>query len=295
MVVAAVAAFASTGNAGILSASRYPLAMARDRLVPGGLGKVGRLGTPVPAILLTSSVMAACILLLDVEAIAKLASAFQLVVFQLLNLAVIVMRESGIRGYHPGYKSPFYPWMQIAGILVPVWLIVEMGWIPVGFTTGVGVLGFLWYRFYARSRTVRDGAVYHVFERLGRRRYDGLDREMLHVFQEKGLRTGGVLEEMVARSMVLDLSEKTSFGDVVDVVSGVLARRTGADEAVLSREFVEVTRKGGAAFFRGVGVPHVTVPGVERPELVLVRAPTGIDVTDWVDASYVTSGSSRSW
>src|SRR5690606_17761212 len=36
IVIAAMAAFASTGNAGILSASRYPLAMARDRLVwPG--------------------------------------------------------------------------------------------------------------------------------------------------------------------------------------------------------------------------------------------------------------------
>lgn len=33
VVVAAVAAFASTGNAGIMSASRYPLAMARDQLI----------------------------------------------------------------------------------------------------------------------------------------------------------------------------------------------------------------------------------------------------------------------
>ncbi|MDX1567849.1 MAG: amino acid permease, partial [Longimicrobiales bacterium] len=289
MVIAAVAAFASTGNAGILSASRYPLAMARDRLVPGGLGKVGKLGTPVPAILITSSVMAACILLLDVEAIAKLASAFQLVVFQLLCLAVVVMRESGIRGYHPGYRSPLYPWMQIAGIVVPVWLIIEMGWMAVAFTTGVAIVGVVWYWLYARGRTARDGAIYHVFERLGRRRYEGLDREMLHVFQEKGLRTGGVYEEMVARSMVLDLQEKRGFGEVVDVVSGILARRTGADDGMLNRGFLEVTRRGGAAFFRGAGVPHVTVEGVESPELVLVRSRTGIDVTEWVDPGYVST------
>src|SRR5699024_1063892 len=36
VVIAAVAAFASTGNAGILSASRYPFAMGRDKL------KIGR-------------------------------------------------------------------------------------------------------------------------------------------------------------------------------------------------------------------------------------------------------------
>jgi len=33
IVVAAIAAFASTGNAGIMSASRYPYAMAKDKLV----------------------------------------------------------------------------------------------------------------------------------------------------------------------------------------------------------------------------------------------------------------------
>jgi amino acid transporter len=46
IVVAAVAAFASTGNAGIMSASRYPLAMARDRLLPEGFSKIGRFNTP---------------------------------------------------------------------------------------------------------------------------------------------------------------------------------------------------------------------------------------------------------
>ena len=35
IVTAAIAAFASTGNAGLMSASRYPLAMARDRLYSG--------------------------------------------------------------------------------------------------------------------------------------------------------------------------------------------------------------------------------------------------------------------
>ena len=44
IVVAAVAAFASTGNAGILSASRYPLAMARDGLVTRRLAALGASG-----------------------------------------------------------------------------------------------------------------------------------------------------------------------------------------------------------------------------------------------------------
>ncbi len=55
------------------------------------------------------------LVLLDVEKIAKLASAFQLLIFALVCLAVIVMRESRIESYDPGYRSPGYPWMQIFG------------------------------------------------------------------------------------------------------------------------------------------------------------------------------------
>ncbi|MDX1740967.1 MAG: APC family permease, partial [Rhodothermales bacterium] len=53
IVAAALAAFASTGNAGVLSASRYPLAMARDRLLPEGFARLGRFRTPTASILAT--------------------------------------------------------------------------------------------------------------------------------------------------------------------------------------------------------------------------------------------------
>jgi len=289
VVAAAMAAFASTANAGVMSASRYLLAMSRDRLVWGGFARVGRFRTPTRSVVFTGAVMVFCLLAFDVEAVAKLASAFLLLVFALVNLALVVMRESGIRGYHPGFRSPLYPWMQIAGMVVPLWLIVEMGWMPVLFTASVTAAGLIWYQVYGRGRTVRDGAIYHVFERLGRRRYDGLDREMLHIFQEKGLRTGGVFEKMVIRSAVLDLEEPEGFGEVAEAVGGMLARRTGIEADRLVREFFDVARRGGAAFFGRAGVPHATVAGVEDPELVLVRSKEGLDMTGWVDSEYVSS------
>ena len=45
MTIAAVLAFSSVANAGILSASRYPLAMGRDKLLPDFFGRVWALGT----------------------------------------------------------------------------------------------------------------------------------------------------------------------------------------------------------------------------------------------------------
>ena len=79
IVVAAIAAFASTGNAGIMSASRYPLAMSRDGLMPNFLGRLVVSNTTHFCISTTFVMLV--LLLFDVEAVAKLASAFQLLLF----------------------------------------------------------------------------------------------------------------------------------------------------------------------------------------------------------------------
>jgi basic amino acid/polyamine antiporter, APA family len=133
VVVAAIAAFASTGNAGIMTASRYPLAMARDRLTWSGFDQISRFGTPTVGILATCALMIASILFLDVEALAKLGSAFLLLMFAFINLSVIIMRESRIESYAPGYRSPLYPWIQIVGFVTTLGLLFTLGPFSVAF------------------------------------------------------------------------------------------------------------------------------------------------------------------
>ena len=56
--IAAICGFAAAGNAALMSASRYPLAMSRDGLVPTQFARVHpRLGTPVLSVLVTAGVM----------------------------------------------------------------------------------------------------------------------------------------------------------------------------------------------------------------------------------------------
>lgn len=45
MSIAALLAFVSTGNAGILAASRNPLAMGKEELLPASMGKLSERGT----------------------------------------------------------------------------------------------------------------------------------------------------------------------------------------------------------------------------------------------------------
>ena len=105
VVVAALAAFSSATNAGILAAARYPLAMSRDRLVGERLGRLNRFNTPAWGVALTGAGMAVVVLTLDVAAIAKVASAFVLLTLALVNSAVLVLRASRIASYAPGFTA----------------------------------------------------------------------------------------------------------------------------------------------------------------------------------------------
>ncbi len=205
IVVAAIAAFASTGNAGIMSASRYPYAMAKDKLIPANLSTLSRFGTPTASIVLTVLAMIAVLVIFDVEGVAKLASAFQLLLFGLICVAVIVMRESRIPSYKPGFRAPFYPWLQVAGILIAFWLIIEMGILAIAFT-GMVVIGcVLWYQFYASGNLERRGAIFHVHQRLGQQKYEGLERELMTIIHDRTQSENLSYEAVIARSAVMDL------------------------------------------------------------------------------------------
>jgi mannitol/fructose-specific phosphotransferase system IIA component (Ntr-type) len=272
IVIAALAAFASTGNAGLMSASRYPLAMARDRLLPSVFAKLGRFNTPVVSILVSGGVMILFIIILDAEGIAKLASAFQLLIFIFLNLAVVVMRESRIQSYDPGYRSPLYPWVQVFGILTSGALIVYMGTMAILFTIAIVLVCVAWYRFYADGKVRRDGAIYHWFSRLGQRRFEGLDVEFRGILKEKGLRGEDPYEEIVARSFVLDLKTPHDFDQVVQKVAEKLSRRLPSTEAEIAEKILEGTRLGATPVTHGVALPHFRSDAIEQSELVLVRA-----------------------
>ncbi len=278
IVTAAVAAFASTGNAGILSASRYPLAMARDGLVTSRLGIIGRFGTPVNGIVVTAGLMIAVILLLDVEGVAKLASAFQLLIFGLVNVAVVVMRESRIPSYVPGYRSPLYPWMQIVGIVAPVFLVAQLGALAIALSFVMVAGGVAWYFYYVqpKAEVVREGAIYHLFARLGQRRYEGLDSELRTILKEKGLRDETPFEHLVTQAAVLDLDAEASYDDVARQAAAYLAERAGLPFDRLAQGFLDGSRTGETPVAHGVALPHLRLAEVDGQELVIVRSRSGL-------------------
>lgn len=276
--IAALFAFISVANAGTMSASRYPLAMSRDFMMPSFLQRLGKNGTPLNAIVFTVATTVVILLVLDTTGIVKIASAFQLLMFMLVCVAVIVMRESKIDSYDPSYLSPFYPWMPIFGIFSSLWLFSNMSaWTKV-LTMGFLVIGVLWYRYYVRNKVGRSGAIYHIFEKLGQSRYEGLDRELRGILKEKELRKDDPFDQLVARSQVIDLAKGIEFEDIVERVSTLFSQFVPESYDNLYRQFFEGTVLGVTPVAHGAALPHSRVEGLNQMEMVMVRSKSGVHV-----------------
>lgn len=160
MAVIAILTIINAANAGVLAASRFPFAMSRDQLLPKSLGKLHRkFLTPLPSILLSGLIIGLAILFLDIAKIAKLASAFMILIYMLENLCVIVLRESRPQWYKPDYKAPFYPVLQSIGLLSGGVFLWAMGFISVIAILVVSIPGVLFYFFYSRNKTSRKGVL----------------------------------------------------------------------------------------------------------------------------------------
>ena len=157
--VVGVITLMSMANSGVLASSRFPFAMAKDKMMPGFLGLVNsKFMTPVAAILTTSLLIGLAIVYLDVIKIAKLASAFKVLMFIFNELSVIVLRETNAQWYKPSFRSPLYPYVQLFGIVSGIVLLAFLGIMPIVSVFGVFALGFIIFLIYGRNSD-RSGVI----------------------------------------------------------------------------------------------------------------------------------------
>jgi len=168
VIVAALLALISTANAGILSSSRYPFAMSRDGLAPDIFENVSdRFQTPVNAITITGGVLLVLIAFVPIDDIAKLASAFKILVFILINVALIAFRQGSIEAYEPSFRTPLYPVPQLVGIVGGVVLLRYIGFVPLVGAVVITAGSMAWYYFfvYRRGGVGREGAMTDAIRR----------------------------------------------------------------------------------------------------------------------------------
>lgn len=166
IVIAVGALFAtlSTANGAILSSSRFPFAMSRDALMPEWFVSIhNKFETPYNAILVTGTIMVLLLFLFNIEELARLGGAFNILIFILLNMAVIILRKRSLPGYEPTFRDPFFPYTQIFGIVGSLLLLPLLGGLPLLFTVMMIFAGVGWYSFYGKGKAVPE---YNLFDLL---------------------------------------------------------------------------------------------------------------------------------
>jgi basic amino acid/polyamine antiporter, APA family len=295
--LAAVAAFITTANGGILAASRYPMAMSRDQLLPPVVGRLSeRFATPHVSILLTGAFMIGAIVFLDLEVLVKTASTLMLILFILVNISVIIMRESRIQSYRPKFKSPLYPYIHGAAILAYSALIIDMGWVPLSITAGFVGVSAAWFGLYVRTRVRRASAVMHVVERVTDRALKTvtLENELRDILLERDDVIEDRFDRLIRECHILDIEGRKNAQEVFRKLSAILAERLGQDEYVLFEKFLYREAEGGTVVQPGFAIPHIVVEGEHKFDVLLARAREGIDfphAPDPVKIMFVLAGS----
>ncbi|MFC5279107.1 amino acid permease [Halorubrum rubrum] len=160
LLVGGLLATASSANASILSSSRINFAMGREKIVTPKLNEIHeRFGTPYKSIALTGALILVFLVAGSVESLSTMGSVLHLVVYGLLNIALIVMRESGVEGYDPDFEVPLYPIVPIVGAVSSFALIVYIEPQIILLSFGLVAFATLWYLVYARERVESRGVL----------------------------------------------------------------------------------------------------------------------------------------
>ena len=268
----------TTAFAGIMSASRYPRALSRDRLIPNSFSRLGkRSHTPVVALLLTG-IFIIIALLLPLEILVKAASTVILAANLFANIAVIILRESKIQNYQPSFKIPFYPWLPIFNILLFGFFIVDMGLETIEISLGFLVLALLVYFLYGRKRVKQEYALLHLFARIANRKISSstLEDELKTILHERDDVIHDFFDRLVKTCPIIDLENCIERSDFFRIISEKLAPKAGLTSEKLLQLLEEREQDISTVLSPFVAIPHLVIENAPSFEIMVARSRDGI-------------------
>ncbi len=294
MQLAAITAFISTANAGLLAASRYPLALSRDKLLPGFLDKVSvKYKSPYSALIVTAGFMIIT-LFLNLDVLIKVASTVLIMTYILSNFSVIILRESKLQNYRPIFKSPLYPWVQFIGIIGFVFLLIEMGLLALIISFGLIIFGLFVYLAYGRKSQIKEYAFLHLIGRMLNKKLTThkLQTELKDVILERDGVELDFFDKLVKEAIILDIDDEFSFKDVINLFSEKISRNYKINRDAVFNAFMERENQGSTIIVEEVAVPHIILEGEHKFGLLLARSKKGIisDNGEEISAFFVLFG-----
>ncbi|MBN2533830.1 MAG: amino acid permease [Spirochaetales bacterium] len=282
ITIASILAFITTANAGIMSASRYPLALSRDNLLPEVISRVNkRSNSPVIAVIITG-ILIFLSLLLPLEILVKTASTVILTSYVLTNISVIILRESKISNYKPSFKAPLYPWLQIFSIILFTFFIFELGAEAVEISLGFLIVCFCFYFFYGRKKNKGEYALLYLLKRITDKRLSEnlLEHELREIIITRDQIEQDSFDNLVRKAKILDLEGPMDFRELFSIVARVISKEINLTREDIINRFIQRQEESNTAISDFLAIPHIVVDGENTMFLIIVRCKEGIKFTE---------------
>jgi len=276
--IGAIMAFLSTANAGIMSASRYLLALGRDELAPKFLSKINkRFHTPHYAVIITG-LFISLTLFLKLDILVEAASLVMIMGYIFSCLCVIIMRESDVQNYRPVFKTPLYPLPQIVSIIGFIFLILEMGSATYLIIVILLSASFAVYWFYGRKRTSQEYALMHLIEKITSKSIvtGTLESELKQVIRERDELSMDKFDKLVSDCSVMDIKEKIEINELFRKISENMAERVNTDPDTIYELFLEREKFCSAAIIPGLAIPHIVLDNHNSFDMAIIRVRNGV-------------------
>ena len=296
LAVAAILAFLSTANAGIMTAARSLVPLSNDGLMPGFFGKINaRFRTPQNALLVTGGFIIVS-LFLKLEILVEAASVVVILTNVLACLSVIILRESRIQNYRPTFHVPLYPWMQAAGVVGFCFLLLEMGKEALFVSLLLILAGVFVYWFYGRIRTNREYALLHLIERVTAKELTSysLEDELREIIRQRDDIVKDRFDRIVERCVVLDIDRAVSVDEFFRLVSEQLSGRLKEEAEDIYRRLVAREKESSTVLSDTLAIPHIIIEGERTFDVLIARCKNGVSFSDahkQVQAIFVIAGS----
>ena len=280
ITAASLLAFITTANGGILTASRYPVALSSDRMLPSFFSNGSKKkNTPYVSIISTGILITSAVFV-NLGLLIKAASTVILLSNIFAHLSVIIMRESNISNYRPTYRAPLYPWLQIAGIIVFVLLIIDMGIQPILISLAFVSAGIILYFVRRRKTDAGSPALVHMLERITNKQLasSGLKRELRSIVEDRDGIVKDDFDETVERSAYFEINARTDVSGLLPSLAREIhtSLLPDMDSEEIERLLKTREAESSTALNHFVAIPHIIIEGSGVFELMLVKAGEGV-------------------
>ncbi|MBN2619164.1 MAG: amino acid permease [Spirochaetales bacterium] len=282
IMIASLLAFITTGNAGIMAASRYPLALGQDQLLPHGISHLNRkFKTPIVAISLTGLIIYIS-LLIPLELLVKSASTVILTSYILTNIAVIILRESNLTNYRPSFKTPLYPFVQLFSIVVFTFFIIDLGAASVEISLSLVLISFCVYIFYGKRSKKREYALLHLLQKITDSKLVSnlLEDELRDILIDRDEISQDNFDQLIKNSMIKNINYTGTFENLINKENSLFSEEVNMDKEDIIDKLLTRQKESDCAITDFVAIPHIVINGSNKMFLTIIRSMDGIEFSE---------------